>query len=176
MNVIQFIPLKYLFAPYVEILHQFYARLALRAWWEVMIERREQADKRGPWGEKSWDGESSCPSIPSPGSLGMGGTPLMEINAFFIWLLLRLCWWGCCSWTSFFYFILLTFQNSILNLKIDTYSNVVVQPAIFLIVWMYLFKGKSAWIGSIKGVRGKDLNHRCPSFSHPFLSSPIKKK
>lgn len=33
-----------------------------------------------------------------------------------------------------FYFILLTFQNSILNLKIDTYSNVVVQPAIFLIV------------------------------------------
>lgn len=62
--------------------------------------------------------------------LGMGRAPFMEVKAFCISLLLRLCWLGYCSWTSVF--ILLPSKNPILNFTTSTYCNVVVQPAIFL--------------------------------------------
>lgn len=49
------------------------------------------------------------------------------------------------------FFFFLTLKNPILNLKIFTYSNVVVLPAIFLKVWMCPLRSKSAWISNELG-------------------------
>lgn len=171
--MIQFILLKGwcpLCGKYVPVLCQ----AGTQSCWEGWGGGREQAGRMWPW---EW-GKGETGRVPVPLflllCLGMGRAPFMEVKPFSISLLLRLCSLGYCSWTSVF--ILLTSKNSILNFTISAYCNVVVQPATFLKVCTYLFKGKSAWVGSITWVRWKDFNHRSPPFSHQFPSSLIKKK